>query len=659
MRLFTIKRLGVSLLALGAIVGMLTVGTHALFTDSTANTGNSIGSGELTAPSLGQPTASGGSVPLDWTAATLPGNASHEDEITYTVERKLGSGSFDSAGGTCTGSLSTTSCTDSLSTGGTYTYRIIAHFRSWTTPSNERTVSVALGGAPAAPTTVALANGGGVGNGYINDANKGNLSVDVGLPASSVSTNTVHVVITDGAAHSTVDKTTAATTGAGTATVTGIDASGLDDGSVTIHATSSNGSGTSPEKTESATKDTVKPTSQVEPVTSITSGNTFTVPYTSGDASPSSSLEKVDLYVDPPGGGANFSLTDTDSTPSASGESFTYTGATADGAYGFHTRATDNAGNVEDAPGAADQTATKTTTATAPPTVTAAVIAKTDGLPDSTAGFLRAFGGNLGTYKVYANASAGSNSISTVTASLTNLGGGAAVSLAACSSDCTVNGVTYGYVSATQTAAATGPGSVGFSVTATDTASGTHTLNGTVIVDNTAPTGATIATGNGGSNDGLAEPGDTITFGYSEAIDGISLVSSWNWPWTTASNDVRVTLTNANPDTVTITTANGGALPLGTIALDNNGFVTGTAGATAVFGGIGATTPSTVSLSGSTVTVTLGSRNGGAGTVADVNASSVVVTWTPTVGASAAYDRAGNRLVANSPAARTNTARQF
>src|SRR5688500_2787503 len=138
---------------------MLTVGTHALFTDSTANTGNDVDTGELTAPSLSQPTPSGGSVPLSWTAATLPGNASHEDDITYTVERKLGSGSYGSAGGTCTGSLSTTSCTDSLSTSGTYTYRVIAHFRSWTTPSNERSVTVALGAAPAAPTTVALANG--------------------------------------------------------------------------------------------------------------------------------------------------------------------------------------------------------------------------------------------------------------------------------------------------------------------------------------------------------------------------------------------------------------------------------------------------------------------------------------------------------------------
>ena len=60
MKLFTIKGLVASLLALSAIVGMLTVGTHALFTDSTANTGNSIGSGELTAPSLSEPTASGG-----------------------------------------------------------------------------------------------------------------------------------------------------------------------------------------------------------------------------------------------------------------------------------------------------------------------------------------------------------------------------------------------------------------------------------------------------------------------------------------------------------------------------------------------------------------------------------------------------------------------
>jgi hypothetical protein len=65
--------------------------------------------------------------------------------------------------------------------------------------------------------------------------------------------------------------------------------------------------------------------------------------------------------VDTPGDPATFSLTNTDTDPSTSGESFSYTGATTDGTYGFYTRAYDNAGNVEDAPGAADQTATRTT----------------------------------------------------------------------------------------------------------------------------------------------------------------------------------------------------------------------------------------------------------------------------------------------------------
>ena len=84
MRLFTLKRLAAALLALSALAGMLTAGTHAMFTDSSANTGNNVASGELTAPSLSQPTPSGGSIPLTWTGATLPGNASHENEITPT-----------------------------------------------------------------------------------------------------------------------------------------------------------------------------------------------------------------------------------------------------------------------------------------------------------------------------------------------------------------------------------------------------------------------------------------------------------------------------------------------------------------------------------------------------------------------------------------------
>ena len=105
--------------------------------------------------------------------------------------------------------------------------------------------------------------------------------------------------------------------------------------------------------TQSATffKDTVKPTSSASSPTYATS-TSITVGYVSGDASPSSGVSKVELYAKAPGAGS-YSLAGTDTSPSASGESFAFT-ATVDGSYDFYTVAYDKAGNVEAAPATAD-----------------------------------------------------------------------------------------------------------------------------------------------------------------------------------------------------------------------------------------------------------------------------------------------------------------
>jgi len=351
-----------SILALSAAL-VMAVAAWAYWTSP--GTGSASGSfGNMTAPAIEVPETATESVEITWTQqATVTGGSA--SEITYTVERKEGSGSFQPiTAGDCAEPVAhgTTSCTDNtLTASGSYTYRAVAKFRSWTAesaPAGPVDVTVDSGEAPAAPVSVALANGGGVGGAYINAGNAGSVSVAVGLENSTAG-DVVGVTITD-ADEETVEETATAVGGATeTVTVTGIDASALEDGSVTIRATSSNGSGTSSEATAAVTKDTVKPSSAAGSVANITSGNTFTVPYTSGDAAPSSTLEKVELYVDTPSAG--FALAGTDSDPSASGESFSYTGATEDGTYGFYTRATDKAGNVEDAPGAADQTATRDT----------------------------------------------------------------------------------------------------------------------------------------------------------------------------------------------------------------------------------------------------------------------------------------------------------
>ena len=114
--------------------------------------------------------------------------------------------------------------------------------------------------APGAPTSASLANGGGQGSSYINIANKSSVSVAVGV-AENVSTDTVNVTISDG----THQATGSATVTGSTVTVTGVNASTLNDGmgNITISATETDTAGNTSGPTSAATtynKDTVAPT---------------------------------------------------------------------------------------------------------------------------------------------------------------------------------------------------------------------------------------------------------------------------------------------------------------------------------------------------------------------------------------------------------------
>src|SRR5438874_5452024 len=104
-----------------------------------------------------------------------------------------------------------------------------------------------------------------------------------------------------------------------------------------------------------------------------------------------------------------------------------------------------------------------------------------------------------GTYRVYADVTDSGNpasGVSTVTANVSSISGAgaASVSLTACTSNCTVGGVTYGYASAEKSV--TNPltaGSYNYTVAATDVAgnsSGTSSFS--VSVDNSVPTLSTL-----------------------------------------------------------------------------------------------------------------------------------------------------------------------
>jgi hypothetical protein len=161
--------------------------------------------------------------------------------------------------------------------------------------------------------------------------------------------------------------------------------------------------------------------------------------------------------------------------------------AVADGSSSVSLSAADKAGNT--ASGSASVTADST-----PPTVTGAAVVNSS---PSDVGYVKP--GN--TYVVYANA-ADTAGLSTVTADVSALTSGqTALALPACTTSCTVGGVTYGYKSAAKIAGsgiAAGP--TAFTVTAADKAANTTQGAYAVTVDATGPTVPGVAVANTTTN---------------------------------------------------------------------------------------------------------------------------------------------------------------
>lgn len=239
-----------------------------------------------------------------------------------------------------------------------------------------------------------------------------------------------------------------------------------------------------------------------------------------------------------------------------------------------------------------------------------------------------------GTYYVYANVSDTGNpasGVSTVKANVSSItSGSTAVSLSAGSF--TAGGVSYAYRSASLTAGASlAAGSFSYSLTSTDVAGNSQTQSTfSVNVDSTAPAGSDVQTTDTATN-GLAEAGDKITFSFSKAIDPNSILAGWN----SGSTSVVVRLNNgvstAN-DTVTIFNAtNATQLPLGSVNLGRTDYT----GANLTFGATG--TVSSMVMSGTTVTITLGTQSAAATTAAATG----TMSWTPSASAT---DAAGNAV---------------
>jgi hypothetical protein len=249
-------------------------------------------------------------IDLSWAASTTITNLAG-----YDVYRAVGAGSYSKLNGS---PLSGTSYSDTATTNGTtYNYKVVA-VSSGSPPLTSLDSPVASATAdstpPSTPTAVALANGGGTGNAYINAANVGSVSVSVTLPAGSLASDTVTVTLTNGA--SSVSKTGAASAGAGTVTVSGINASSLADGTITISATSTDLAGNvSTTRTATAPKDTAAPGA---PTANYTDNNNNTADVISGNAEAGASIRIMQT------------------APSGSGP---YTGTATGGAYSIQVAA--------------------------------------------------------------------------------------------------------------------------------------------------------------------------------------------------------------------------------------------------------------------------------------------------------------------------------
>ena len=262
------------------------------------------------------------------------------------------------------------------------------------------------------------------------------------------------------------------------------------------------------------------------------------------------------------------------------------------------------------------------------PTIARTAIGKTAG---GVTGFIR----QGGSYYVYAEVSDTGNpasGVSTVRSNTNNVTTGATATSLAFGAF-TGGTLTYNYRTGSLTANATlSAGAKSYVITATDVAGNTSTLNGSVTVDNTAPTATTVqATNNSGVTVGRPELNDRIVYTSSEQLDANSILSGWSG----ASTNVVIRINNnaaGGMDQLQVYNAtNTTQLPLGSVSLGGNGYVA----ANTTFGATG--TASRMSQSAATITIILGTPSATATTAA----ANTTMSWTPSA---TATDRAGNPM---------------
>jgi hypothetical protein len=233
-------------------------------------------------------------------------------------------------------------------------------------------------------------------------------------------------------------------------------------------------------------------------------------------------------------------------------------------------------------------------------------------------------------YYVYANATDTGNpasGVASVSANVSNISTGqTSVALTTTGGPWTIGGVSYAYRSTSLTANnPLAEGSKSYSLTLTDAHtpanSGTQTFS--VNVDNTGPSTADVQANVG---NGIPEAGDQLTFSFSEAMAPTSILAGWSGTSTSVQVLIRNGGCGANDSAEVLDSGGGTGVHLGTVCTGD------------IVNGNRTFTTSTMAMSGTTVTVTLGGAPGGTKAAANTTLS-----WTPST---LATDIAGNAMSA-------------
>lgn len=247
--------MGRRLFVLGSFVAALAIAGAA--EASWGTIGSGAGSAKASSMPPGSvPTHSSTTYPnvaLSWSPLSVGGTA-----VTYVVRRYTESGALQSVGTGCSGTLVTSSCTESSVPVGRWQYTTQATKGSWVGPESVRSATVEVA---APPTSVVCTNchtyGGTT---YINAANQASVQLQAVVPSTSLATDTANVSLTDSASHS-ASTTAPAPAGGGTVTFPTLSTASIADGAVTAGSFISANTGDVSSTTSLAlVRDTVAPT---------------------------------------------------------------------------------------------------------------------------------------------------------------------------------------------------------------------------------------------------------------------------------------------------------------------------------------------------------------------------------------------------------------